>query len=176
MSELLTLARPYSIAVFKLAQQHQQTQVWSEMLQLLAFVVQDSQIQLLINNPKISKSKLIQLFLEITQGHFTEQGQNLLKLLISHNRLILAPQISILYEQHKAQVEGYIEVNVQTAYPFSDSEANSFKLSLEKRWAKTVHMNVSIEPSLIGGFRIKAGDQVIDGSIKGRLQQLAKRL
>jgi F-type H+-transporting ATPase subunit delta len=139
-------------------------------------LTQNPEIIEIIDNPKISKSRLTQLLLDITQGYLTREGENLLKLLVQNNRLILAPQISDLYEMHKAQTEGYIDVDVKTAYPFTELEAQSFRLSLEKRWAKTVRMSVSVDESLIGGFRVKAGDQVIDGSIKGQLQQLAKRL
>ena len=88
----------------------------------------------------------------------------------------VAPQISRLYEDHKADAEGYVDVDVKTAYSFTKEEQKKFASTLEKTLAKKVRMNVSVDKSLIGGFLAKAGDRVIDGSVKGRLQHMQKTL
>ena len=176
MSELSTLARPYAAAVFKIANESNSTEQWSQMLSFLAAVVKDKEMAVIIDNPKVSQDKLAQLMKDICQEQFSQEAQNLLKLLIQNDRLILAPQIAALYEIHKAQAEGYIDVDVKTAYSFTKEEQKKFAKVLEHALSKKVRMNITVDKSLIGGFLAKAGDRVIDGSIKGQLQQLAKRL
>lgn len=176
MSELSTLARPYAAAVFKRARETSAAEQWSQMLKFIAEVVKDKDISGIIENPKIGQDRLIQLLLDICQGRLNEEGENFLKILVQNDRLTLAPQISKLYETHKADAEGYVDVDVTTAYSFTKEEQKKFTSALEKTLAKKVRISVNVDKSLIGGFLAKAGDRVIDGSIKGRLQQMQKTL
>lgn len=176
MSELSTLARPYAAAVFKRASESGSAEQWSQMLKFIAAVVKDNGIATLIENPKVSQERLIQLLLDICQGQLNQEGENFLRLLVQNDRLTLAPQISSLYETHKADAEGYVDVDVTTAYAFTKEEQKKFTSALEKTLAKKVRISVSVDKALIGGFLAKAGDRVIDGSIKGRLQHMQKTL
>jgi F-type H+-transporting ATPase subunit delta len=176
MSELSTLARPYAAAVFKRASESGSAEQWSQMLTFIATVVKDKDISTIIQNPKISQDRLIQLLLDICQEQLNLEGENFLKLLVQNDRLTLAPQISQLYEIHKADAEGYVDVDVTTAYAFTKEEQKKFTSALEKTLAKKVRVSVNVDKSLIGGFLAKAGDRVIDGSIKGRLQHMQKTL
>jgi F-type H+-transporting ATPase subunit delta len=176
MSELSTLARPYAAAVFKRASESGSAEQWSQMLGFIAAVVKDNGIATIIENPKVSQERLIQLLLDICQGQLNQEGENFLKLLVQNDRLTLAPQISSLYENHKADAEGYVDVDVTTAYSFTKDEQKKFTSALEKTLAKKVRISVSVDKALIGGFLAKAGDRVIDGSIKGRLQHMQKTL
>jgi F-type H+-transporting ATPase subunit delta len=175
-SELSTLARPYAAAVFKRAKESGSTEQWSQMLTFLAAVVKNNDVAAIIDNPKVSQDRLTALMLDICQEQLNSEGQNLLKVLIENDRLTLAPQIASLYETHKAEAEGYVDVEVKTAYSFTKEEQKKFAHVLEKTLAKKVRMNITVDKALIGGFLAKAGDRVIDGSIRGQLQQLAKRL
>ncbi|MDD1627976.1 MAG: F0F1 ATP synthase subunit delta, partial [Methylococcaceae bacterium] len=136
----------------------------------------DEEISVLVDNPKVSNERLSALMLDICQGQVDEEGANFLKLLVQNNRLTLASAISKIFEEYKAESEGYVDVEVTTAYAFSKEEKQSFTSALEKKLSKKVHMNVTVDKSLIGGVLVRAGDRVIDGSIRGQLQQLAKRL
>jgi F-type H+-transporting ATPase subunit delta len=176
MSELATLARPYAAAVFKRSTETGTTEKWSKSLAFISAVLNDNEISVLINNPKVSKERLSELMLDICQEQVNEEISNFLKLLVQNNRLTLAPTISELFEAYKAESEGYVDVEVATAYAFSKEEKQSFASALEKTLSKKVRMNVTVDKSLIGGVMVRAGDRVIDGSIKGQLQQLAKRL
>ncbi|MFU8788907.1 MAG: F0F1 ATP synthase subunit delta [Methylobacter sp.] len=176
MSELATLARPYAVAVFKRSQETGTTGKWSEGLAFISTVLNDKEFSVVVDNPKVSKEKLSALMLDICQGQVDEEGKNFLKLLVQNNRLTLAPTIAKLFEVYKAESEGYVDVEVATAYAFSKEEKQRFTSTLEKTLSKKVHMNVTVDKSLIGGVLVRAGDRVIDGSIKGQLQQLAKRL
>jgi F-type H+-transporting ATPase subunit delta len=174
MSELATLARPYAAAVFKLSKETGATEKWSKSLMFISAVLNDKEIVVVVDNPKLGKERLSALMLDICQGQVDQQGANFLKLLIQNNRLTLVPTIARLFEALKAESEGYVDVEVSTAYAFSKEEKQRFTAALEKKLSKRVNMNVSVDKSLIGGVLVRAGDRVIDGSIRGRLQQLVK--
>lgn len=176
MSELATLARPYAAAVFKRAKETDATDKWSQSLAFMSAVLINKDISVVVDNPKVNKQRLSALMLDICQGHINDENENFLKLLIQNNRLNLLTSIAKLFEAYKAEDEGYIEVEVISAYPLSKEAKHDLTTTLEKTLGKKIHMNVTVDKSLIGGVLVRAGDKVIDGSIRGRLQQLAKRL
>lgn len=176
MAELMTLARPYAEAAFKRAKETKTTKQWAEVLQFLATLTQDADLFPILDNPRISREIITGLLLDICQEYLQDEAKNLLKLLVVNHRLHLLPQISALYEERKANDEGYINVELFSAYALTKSEQNKFSAILEKQLNKKVNAVVSVDKSLIGGFLAKAGDKVIDGSIRGQIHQLAKRL
>jgi F-type H+-transporting ATPase subunit delta len=176
MTELATLARPYASAVFKRAKEMSATAKWSEQLAFMSTVVGSNEMSVLINNPKVKNDKLSELLLDVSAGQIDHEGANFLKLLLHNNRLGLLPTIATLFEELKAEDEGYIAVDVFTAFALTKEAEKKFAASLEKKLRKKVHMNVALDKSLIGGVLVRAGDQVIDGSIRGQLQNLQKAL
>ncbi len=176
MTDLATLARPYAEAVFKIAKQSNAVEQWSDMLTFLSALASDADIVATTNNPKVSKATLQQLLLDISQDQLNQEGINFLKLLVENGRVTLLPEIAGLYEQSRAEDENYVDVDVKTAYAFTQAEEKKLVTTLEKKLNKSVHMSVQTDQSLIAGFWAKAGDTVIDGSLKGQIQQLAKTL
>lgn len=176
MSELATLARPYAVAVFKRAKETNSAKTWSNNLAFLATVLSDKSISCVINDPKIGKSQLSTLLLDICEGQIDQEGSNFLKLLIENNRLSLIAAIAEIFETYKAEDEGSIDVDVTTAFAFTKESKQSFNTTLEKAFGKKINMKIAVDSSLIGGVLVRAGDQVIDGSVRGQLQQLAQRL
>jgi F-type H+-transporting ATPase subunit delta len=176
MSELATLARPYAAAVFKRAKQTDTTEKWSQSLAFMSAVLSNEDISVVVGNPKVRKQELLVLMLDVCQGQVDQEGENFLKLLVHNNRLSLIPTIAGLFEAYKAEDEGYVDVEVSTAYDFSEEARLKFAETLEKKLSKKVHMNVTVDKSLIGGVLVRAGDQVIDGSIRGQLQHMQKAL
>jgi len=176
MSELSTLARPYAEAAFKRAKEVGATDVWSDSLTFLSTLMNNSELIAVLDNPGFSKEQATQLMLAICQHYIHEEAINFVKVLIENGRLKLIPQIAELYEHYKADNEGYINVDVYSAYALSKEEKKKIVVVLEKQLNKQVHATVAVDKSLIGGILAKAGDKVIDGSINGRLHQLAKRL
>lgn len=176
MSELSTLARPYAEAIFKRAIESESTVKWSDILVFLATVMQDKAMVAVVANPKVGQEQLTSLLLDICQDKLALEGNNLLKLLIQNDRLMLVPQIAELYESFKAEHEGYVDVELISAFALTQEEQNQFTKMLKKKLDKNVQITTSIDKGLIGGFLAKAGDVVIDGSIKGQLHQLAKIL
>ena len=176
MSELATLARPYAAAVFKRAKEKNATEMWAHSLTFISTVLSDKDVSFIVANPKVSKQALLTLILDICQSHIDKEGENFLKLLVHNNRLSLVSTISALFEAYKAEDEGYVDVEVSSAYDFSESAQLKFAETLEKKLSKKVRMNVTVDKSLIGGVLVRAGDQVIDGSIRGQLQHMQKAL
>ncbi len=176
MSELATLARPYAAAVFKRAKETDSTEKWSQHLAFMSAVLTNEDISVVIDNPNVTKQGLTALMLDICQGQIDSEGENFLKLLVHNNRLALVSAIAGLFEVYKAEDEGYIDVEVSTAYAFSEEAQRDFVATLEKMLSKKVHITEIVDKSLIGGVLVRAGDQVIDGSIRGQLQQMQKAL
>lgn len=176
MSELITLARPYAEAVYKRAKETDSTEKWSGMLKFLALVMQDKNLAWGAENPKLKRADFLNLLLGICEGQLDEEGKNFAKLLVQNRRLRLIGQISELFERYRAEDEGYVEIEVVTAFPFSDRNKKNFSKALKKNFHKEVHLHVHEDPGLIGGVLIRAGDKVIDGSIRGQLQRMTKRL
>lgn len=177
MSELATLARPYAVAAFKRAKETGTTEIWSQGLAFISAVLENKDIKSLIDNPNLSRQNLSALMIDICQEQVNKEGENFLKLLVENDRLTLVPSIAKLFEAFKADDEGYVAVEVSTAYAFSTNEdEQSFATTLEKTLGKKVHMQITVDRSLIGGVLVRAGDKVIDGSIRGRLQTMQKAL
>ena len=176
MSELATLARPYAAAVFKRAKETGAATKWSQNLAFMATVLKNEDISVVVDNPKVNKQRLSALMLDICQEHVTEENENFLKLLVHNNRLGLLPTIAKLFEAYKAEDEGYVEVEVFTAYALSKEAKQNLTATLEKTLGKKIHTKVTVDKSLIGGVLVRAGDRVIDGSIRGRLQHMQKAL
>ncbi len=176
MSELATLARPYASAVFKRAKETAATVTWSENLAFMSAIMASEEMAVVVSNPKVNKDRLAELVLDICREHIAKEGGNFLKLLLQNNRLTLLPHITKLFEELKAEDEGYVDVEVLTAFAFTKEAQQKFTATLEKTLSKKVHMNVTLDKSLIGGVLVRAGDRVIDGSIRGQLQYLQKAL
>lgn len=176
MSELATLARPYAAAVFKRAKETQAMAEWSQSLAFMSAVLNNEDMSVVVDNPKINRQSLLAFLLDICQGQVNAENENFLKLLVHNNRLSLLPTIAQLFEAYKADEEGYVDVEVKSAYTLSKEAKQSLTATLEKTLGKKILMNVAVDKSLIGGVLVRAGDRVIDGSIKGRLQHMHKAL
>ncbi len=176
MAESQTAARPYAQAVFQLAQARGQLQAWSDMLRLLAAIATDARMVRIAFNPHLARARLAQLFLDIGGDRLSPEGANFVRLLIENRRLLLLPQIAALFEQLKAHAESRIDVDVITAFPLVGTERRQIEEALKRKLQRDINVTASVDQDLIGGVFIRAGDLVIDGSVRGRLQQLAAQL
>jgi F-type H+-transporting ATPase subunit delta len=176
MSELATLARPYATAAFKRAKQTGTTAEWSESLAFLSTVLEDPQISQAASNPVASREKFTSALLDLCQGKLNSEGENFVRLLVANKRLELIKVISEQFEQFRADDEGYIVAQVSTAYLLDDVERDQITMVLQQTLGKQPRLNVQVDETLIGGVLIKAGDRVIDASVRGQIQRLARRL
>jgi F-type H+-transporting ATPase subunit delta len=176
MAELATLARPYAEAVFKLARESGDFARWSETLAFLESVTQDPQFIEIAANPKVSKETLRNLLLDIGGETLDEAGKNLLRLLVENRRLPVIASLRRQYSALRAEHEGVIKVELISTYAVKPQQKDEVAAALQQRFGKKVDVDVTVERKLLGGWIIRAGDQVIDMSVRGRLQQLASEL
>ena len=176
MAEVVTIARPYAVAAYRLAKEKNALDNWSSMLGFAASVVTDAQMQAYIDDPKVVSSDLERVFLSICGDKLNEAGANLVKLLVEYGRLSILPDIAAAFEELKAQEEGVLEAEITAASKPKDAEVKALVKRLEEKFGKKIEASVKVDPELIGGIKILVGDTVIDASVKGQLQQLAYTL
>tara|TARA_R110002073_G_scaffold157958_7_gene313333 strand:+ start:238 stop:774 length:537 start_codon:yes stop_codon:yes gene_type:complete len=176
MAEVITVARPYADAVFKSAVANNALSAWSDMLQFAAAVAEDDRIILLAGNPAISTKQLGELFLDICDNKLNDEGRNLVSLLAENNRIEVLPQVSALFEQLKAQHEGVLEANITSAFAISDIQLIKLVADLEQKFKRKIEAKVSVDPELIGGVKVEIGDEILDTSVRGKLETMAVAL
>lgn len=176
MAELSTVARPYAKAIFELHAEDGSLADGEATINALAAVVQQADVAALISHPKVTQAQLVDVIGAALGGELGERGNNLLKLLVANKRMAAVPAIAEQYGLLKAQAEARIDVHVTAAKPMTDEARAALAESLGKRLGRTVDIDVSTDESLIGGAVVRAGDLVIDGSVKGRLSRVSQAL
>jgi len=176
MAEISTIARPYAVAAYQLAKETKSLDEWSKMLGLVSAVVSDSTMQAFVTNPNVTSDELLTSFLKVCGDKLTTQGQNLIKILVEYGRLSILPTIAQAFEILKAQEEGVLEAQIIAAVKPSANETMDLVKRLEVKFGKKIDATVSVNPEIIGGFKIIVGDTVIDASVQGQLQNLAYTL
>jgi F-type H+-transporting ATPase subunit delta len=174
--ERATLARPYAEAVAKLAAERGDWDTWSRRLALLARVTGDAQIQDLAGNPAMTTSRLADVILSVCGDELGAEGQNLARLLAENKRLALLPEIGTLFEAAKALQEGVLEAHITTAYELTAAQMTGLVARLESKFGRKVHTTQSVAADLIGGVLIQVGDEIMDASVRGGLENLAATL
>lgn len=175
MSELTTVARPYAKAAFDFAVEKNAVAKWQEMLTFAGEVAVNEDMHQLLTGA-IAADTLADIFNNVCGEQLDEHGQNLVKVLAENKRLAALPEISTLFDAFKADYDKEIEVDVTSATTLTDAQQNELVASLEKRLARKVKLNCNVDPALIAGMVINAGDTVIDGSVKSKLNRLADAL
>ncbi len=176
MQENTTAARPYAIAAFDQALNENKLSAWSQMLNLLNMVISDQQMQSVLKNPRLDADSLSDFVLDICGDQLSETGKNFVKVLTDAGRLSLVPQIFTLFEQKRADAEGMVDIEVISAYPLTTDQQDKIADAMGKRFGKKIQITSRLDESLIGGAVIRAGDAVIDASVRGRLKQLGSEL
>ena len=176
MAELLTLARPYAKAAFAYATEQNAVDNWSNALEVLSAAVQDDAFSAYLNRPELTPAEQVSLFAKVLGEDQTTAVSNFLTLLADNNRLALLPEIQAEYEQLKSQNNNNVDVTIESAFPLSAEQESLLKNALEKHFNSTVSISVEVNPALIAGVVIRAGDQVIDDSALNKLEKMRTRL
>ena len=183
MADNNTIARPYARAVFDLAQEAGELAAWSESLDVAGELTADGEVAEYLGNPELSNEQR----LEFLTGLFAsakakvlaggdKKGTNFLKLLIENGRIDVLPEIAAHFDALKADVEGTVDVVVTSATKLSEAQQNEIAVALKARLGREVRLATEIDETLIGGAVIRAGDVVIDGSLRARLDGLTNAL
>ncbi|MEQ5203411.1 F0F1 ATP synthase subunit delta [Providencia rettgeri] len=171
MSEIATVARPYAKAAFDFAVENQAVAKWQEMLAFTAEVTRNEQVGELLSG-SIAPETLAKTFISVCGDEIDEHVQNLIRVLADNGRLTTLPEVLTQFIQLRDSLESTIEVDVISANELSEQQSAKISAAMEKRLSRKVKLNCKIDKSVIAGVIIRAGDLVIDGSIRGRLERL----
>jgi F-type H+-transporting ATPase subunit delta len=172
MSELTTVARPYAKAAFDFALEANAIDNWLEMLVFAAEVSKDDTIKGYLSGG-VSVEQSQDLFLQVCGEQLNSEGQNFIKVLAENRRLMVLPQIVAQFSELKAEHEKTVNVDVTSAVELTEDKLTSLSAALEKRLARKVKLHCSVDASIVSGLVIQAGDMVIDGSFRNKLNRLA---
>ena len=176
MAERMTIARPYARAAFEYARDAKTFAPWSAGLKTAAEIVADPRVAALTTSPLVTEADLVGLIIG-TAGDKLDAGmQNFVRLLAENRRLLYLPEITEHYEALRSSVENTIDVELISAVPLDAAQQEKLRQALNTRLKRQVRMQNSIDSALLGGAVIRAGDLVIDGSLKGRLARLGTEL
>lgn len=176
MAEAITVARPYAQAAFDEARELGELKSWSDILQSVAQAVINPEVRAIITSPRIIKSQLIELMLALSGDKASEIQRNFIKLLIEGQRLILLPEIVMLFEIMRAEAEKNVDVVVTSAFDLSEAQKQKIAEALQKRLGREIRLSCETDRKLLGGVIIRTGDKVIDGSARTHLSELANAL
>ena len=176
MAELSTIARPYAKAAFENAAAGNALDAWSQQLKTAAAVATQQTIQKVLSSPSMTSKQQAEAFITVCGEELDAKGQGFIKVLAENKRLGLLPEISKLYEQHKAAREKNVEVEVTTAFELDAASIDALGNALKAKLDRDVKVNTVVDKSLVGGVYVRAGDIVIDSSVRGRLAKLAEAM
>ncbi|MGC6389410.1 F0F1 ATP synthase subunit delta [Ewingella sp. S1.OA.A_B6] len=172
MSEFVTVARPYAKAAFDFAVEHQSLDRWQSMLAFTAEVTRNEQIEELLSGA-LAPETMSQTFIAVCGDQLDDAGQNLIKVMAENGRLRVLPEVLQQFIELRASLEATTEVEVTSAAPLSEAQQAKIAAAMEKRLSRKVKLNCKIDKSVLAGVVIRAGDMVIDGSVRSRLERLA---
>ncbi|HEY7743179.1 MAG TPA: F0F1 ATP synthase subunit delta [Burkholderiales bacterium] len=175
MAENVTIARPYAGAIFALADAGGTLGKWSQALAVMARVAAHPELREAIANPNLSANQVYGLFAGAC-GDITTEAQNLVRVLIENSRLALLPEIRTIFEELKNEREGVVEAVITSAQALDAKQLAALVAELERRFGRKVSPQVRVDADLIGGARMQVGDEVIDGSVRGKLAAMAVAL
>ncbi len=172
MADNASIARPYAKAVFDLAQESGSYESWTSALEHLAAISQDDDFSTLVSDPRVDNDKTAELMIDLAKDVLPEGGANLVNLLVQNDRLVALADIQQQFGDLVAKAQASVNAEVVTAMALTEEQKTSLSSALETRLGLKVNLEEKIDAGLVGGAIIKAGDLVIDGSAKGRIEKL----
>jgi F-type H+-transporting ATPase subunit delta len=171
MAELATVARPYAEALFRVAQAGNLAQ-WSDLVSELAQVGGHADVLAYARNPKISESEVAATVQALIKSPLNAEAKNFLDMLIANGRIELLPEIGVQFHDLKNSAEGAADAEITSAFDMSAVQVSELIATLEKKFSRKLNPSVTVDPSLIGGVRVVVGDEVLDTSVRAKLQQM----
>ncbi|MEX0387154.1 F0F1 ATP synthase subunit delta [Spiribacter onubensis] len=176
MAQETTVARPYAEAAFELAREAEALAGWADGLALAATVVADERVDAVLGNPRVDDERKAGLILEVCGDALDPQQRNFIRLLVNRDRITLLPEIRQQFDLLRADHEKTLRAELITAQPVDDTVRDRLARALSDRLEREVTLEIRLDESLIGGAVVRAGDLVIDGSVRGRLARLTGAL
>ena len=177
MAELATIARPYAEALFKAAlETGADLDGTAALVEELAAIAANPQVQQLAESPKVTDAQVYDLFAGVARSALPQLAQNFLRTLIANGRLPALPEIAAQLRARVNEHKGSSDAIVHSAFPITEAALADLTATLEKRFGRKLNLSVQLDPSLIGGIRVVVGDEVLDTSVKARLEQMKAAL
>ena len=176
MAESVTIARPYAEALFRVAKESGNLAKWSEQVTLLGQVAANTDARAAISDPNVAAPQLVDLFRSTCGTAVDTELSNFIQLLSNNDRLGLLPEIAGLYESYKQAEEGTKQAEIVSAFPIDDNQVKALVPQLEAVFKSKLEATVSVDPALIGGIKVIVGDQMLDVSVRGKLDAMATAL
>ena len=176
MADAENIARPYADAIFNVARENGALKDWEQRLELMAQIAEDDAMQRFLGDPRASQEQKEAVFQNVAGDALGDEGNRMLDVLFENDRISVLPHVLEQYRQLRQEAEGEVHAVVSTAAELSDDQKSALTEKLEKRFGKKVTVEARVDENLLGGMVIRAGDQVIDGSIRGGLDQLRNQL
>ncbi|MFT6877935.1 MAG: F-type H+-transporting ATPase subunit delta [Granulosicoccus sp.] len=174
MADFTTAARPYAKAVFEMAQESSKFEDWSGRLEFWSALVNHPEMSERLEAPGLTQQDRATMIETVVGDGMDDHSRNFVRLLSENNRLALLPDIHAIFEELRAEAEGEIEATVTSAFELTEEQRDSIIAALSKRLDRKVRIVNEIDKDLIGGAIIRAGDLVIDGSLKGRVENMER--
>jgi F-type H+-transporting ATPase subunit delta len=171
MAELATIARPYAEALFRVAKSGDLA-AWSGLVSEMAQVAAHPDVQSFAANPKLTDQQVAETFLSLLKSNVTPEAKNFVMMLAENGRLTLLPEIGAQFHELKNLQEGAADAEITSAFEMSDAQVRELVATLEKKFGRKLNPTVVVDQSLIGGVRVVVGDEVLDTSVRAKLQQM----
>ena len=176
MAELRTLARPYAKAAFQAANESSALQLWADQLALLGSISGEARVAGLIASSTITADAQVASLVSLAGESLDKNVVNFLHILSENKRLPLLASISELFTELKANQERTVDVNISSAFALDADAETKLSQALKNKLQREINVHTSVDKSLLGGVLVRAGDIVIDGTVKGRLAKLAEAM
>jgi F-type H+-transporting ATPase subunit delta len=171
MAELATIARPYAEALFRVAKSGNLA-AWSDLVSEMAAVAALPDVKSFAANPKLSDKQVIDTFLSLLKSNVTPEAKNFVQAVVENGRLTLLPEIGKQFHELKNAAEGAADLEITSAYEMTDAQVKDLVATLEKKFGRKLNPTVKVDNSLIGGVRVAVGDEVLDTSVRAKLQNM----
>ncbi len=171
MAEIATIARPYAEALFRVAKVANLS-AWAELVGEMSQAAQHADVKALVQNPKVPATMVAETFLSVLKSPVNQEAKNFINTLASYHRLMLLPEIAEQFHALKNAHEGAADAEISSAFPLSDAQVSNLCATLEAKFGRKLYPSVSVDTSLIGGVRVVVGDEVLDTSVRAKLQQM----
>lgn len=176
MADVSTLARPYAKAAFELARDKGRFDQWQRALETLAAIARQDDVQALLGDPRVTTAQQAEVFIAAAGDALDQHAKNFVKVLAQYRRLDVLPAIETDFTELRAAAENTVQAELRTAVEATDAQRQKIREALKARLGREIELRCVIDPDLIGGAQIRAGDFVIDSSVSGKLQRLAAKV
>lgn len=169
---MTTIARPYAIAAFEYAKEHTAIPAWETLLDEAALITEDAELQQLLTMPSVTSKQISELYCDILASKLNPEMKNFIHLLAEYHRLAALPEVANLFKSYRQETDKTLTVQVTSSTSLDSDYQQKLAQALTKRLQRQVSLECNVDANLIGGAVITAGDTVIDGSVRGKLNRL----